>query len=259
MPNRIIRDGILRSKAVAQLHPMAELFYRRLMSVCDDFGRYYADPALLLSDCFPIRPSWADEEGVVKWLEQCKSFGLLKVYEANGSIFLQIEKFGQRTKPGQKSKFPELPGVAGIFPEGPASRARSSSPPTPPPTPTSEDFIKKSGSEKSSPDDGNYQFEELLGMFIALGRGLTIADRVTCENLWFALDPPAQMQALSFARESLGEWQTRPTEKIAQPWNYLRERHWDRAAPRLLERTKPATRADEVQERAANKFREATS
>jgi hypothetical protein len=64
MPNRLLFDRILRSRKIASLDPMAELFYRRLMSVADDFGRYYADPALLLSDCFPIRPTWAGENGV---------------------------------------------------------------------------------------------------------------------------------------------------------------------------------------------------
>ena len=43
MPNRILRDTILRSERVARLSPTAELFYRRLMSVADDYGRYYAN------------------------------------------------------------------------------------------------------------------------------------------------------------------------------------------------------------------------
>ncbi len=39
MPNRIIREGILTSEAVNSLSWEAEVFFRRLLSVVDDFGR----------------------------------------------------------------------------------------------------------------------------------------------------------------------------------------------------------------------------
>ena len=44
MPNRILRDGILMSPRVNVLSSEAELFYRRLMSVVDDYGRFSAHP-----------------------------------------------------------------------------------------------------------------------------------------------------------------------------------------------------------------------
>ncbi len=98
--------------------------------------------------------------------------------------------------------------------------------------------------------------EELLGMFIALGRGLTVSDRMRCENEWNALALADQMRAVHHVRTSLPEWQTRPTGKIAQPWNYLRERHWEREAPRLLTQSRPSTRSEEAHERAAKAFME---
>jgi hypothetical protein len=42
MPVRILREGILTSERVDTLSPAAEVFYRRLMSVVDDFGRFSA-------------------------------------------------------------------------------------------------------------------------------------------------------------------------------------------------------------------------
>lgn len=124
MANRLVRDKILRSRKIASLEPMGELF----MSVVDDFGRYYADPSLLLSNCFPLRPSWADENSVVKWLEQCRSCGLVRTYESNGTPFLEIDNFGQRLRAGQMSKFPEPRGNPREFPaergKNPPSRAR---------------------------------------------------------------------------------------------------------------------------------------
>ena len=47
MPNRILREGILTSERIERLDWAEEVFYRRVMSVVDDYGRYYARPALL--------------------------------------------------------------------------------------------------------------------------------------------------------------------------------------------------------------------
>ena len=39
MPNRMIREELLTCEKVNELSFGAEIFYRRLMSVADDFGR----------------------------------------------------------------------------------------------------------------------------------------------------------------------------------------------------------------------------
>jgi hypothetical protein len=57
MPTRIIREGILTSERVDKLSERAELFYRRLMSVADDYGRYFANPANLRVNCYPVAES----------------------------------------------------------------------------------------------------------------------------------------------------------------------------------------------------------
>ena len=51
MPNRILREGILSSERVDALSEGAEILYRRLMSVVDDYGRYFAHPTLIRSAC----------------------------------------------------------------------------------------------------------------------------------------------------------------------------------------------------------------
>jgi hypothetical protein len=58
MPNRILREGINDSERVNALSPVhAELFYRKLMSLCDDFGRFEANPAVLLGKLYALRPT----------------------------------------------------------------------------------------------------------------------------------------------------------------------------------------------------------
>jgi hypothetical protein len=97
--------------------------------------------------------------------------------------------------------------------------------------------------------------ENLLGLFIALGRGIGNPDRVRCENHWKGLTVAERIRAHDFALASRGEWQTRPTNKIPQPWNFLGEKHWERAAPRLLPQTREPSKSEDAQKRAAERFR----
>lgn len=112
MPNRILRDGILNSEAVNKLPPIAELFYRRLMSVVDDHGRFFAHPAILRASCYPMQLEQVKESDISTWLEACTqkihtSAGdviLIAVYVVSGKKYLQINNFKQRVR--SDSKFP---------------------------------------------------------------------------------------------------------------------------------------------------------
>lgn len=106
MPTRILRDGILTSERVAALGWAEEVFYRRLMSVADDHGRYYALPALLRAACYPLHLDKVSDADIGKWLTACVNAALVSVYPASdGKRYLQILDFGQRIQ--SKSKFPE--------------------------------------------------------------------------------------------------------------------------------------------------------
>ena len=109
MPNRIIRKGILRSGRVNALSPRAELFYRRLMSVVDDFGRYHAEPATLRSDCYPTRPN-VPLRLIRAWLDECARAGLVVLYEVAGSKFLEYRDFRQQQR-AKTSEFPPMPST----------------------------------------------------------------------------------------------------------------------------------------------------
>lgn len=118
MPTRIIRDGILRSERVNDLSPHAELFYRRLMSVADDHGRYYANPSLLRADCYPLKLDSVKEDSIKKHLAECVSAGLIVLYTVDSKSYLEMKDFGQRIN--GKSKFPEpSSGIPGESPGTP--------------------------------------------------------------------------------------------------------------------------------------------
>lgn len=106
MPNRILRDGILSSEAMASLSWAAEVFYRRLMSVVDDHGRFHGLPKLIRAACYPLQIDKVSDADIGKWLTECVTAALVSVYPAvDGKRYIQIEKFGQQVR--SKSKFPE--------------------------------------------------------------------------------------------------------------------------------------------------------
>jgi hypothetical protein len=109
LPNRILREGILTSERINDLSPAGELFYRRLMSVVDDFGRYPANLTLLRSAVYPLKPDLYDEARISEFLEECSRGELLRVYGVSGRRYLEMIDFRQRTR-AMVSKYPAPEG-----------------------------------------------------------------------------------------------------------------------------------------------------
>jgi hypothetical protein len=111
MPTRILRDGILTSERVDLLNWQEEVFYRRLQSVVDDHGRFYANPKLILAACFPLRIGKVSDSDIGKWLTACVAADLVRVYpSSDGKRYIEVMDFGQRVQ--SKSKFPAFNGAA---------------------------------------------------------------------------------------------------------------------------------------------------
>ena len=108
MPNRILREGILSSERVAQLSWPAEVFYRRLISVVDDFGRYYATPMLLRAACYPLGLDRVSDSDIGKWLGETRKAALVGTYQVEGKSYLEVLDFRQQVR-ATKSRFPQMP------------------------------------------------------------------------------------------------------------------------------------------------------
>src|ERR1051325_10262798 len=102
VPNRIIREAILASPAVCSLDWPEEVFYRRLMSIVDDYGRCEVLPALLRSRCYPLQTEEVRVADISRWMAACQKAGLIVLYEANGKQWLQLDKFGQQQRSPSK-------------------------------------------------------------------------------------------------------------------------------------------------------------
>ena len=112
MPGRYIREGILTSEKVNQLSETAEVFYRRLLNVVDDYGRFYANVLQLFCNCYPLklhslndREQTAYFKKIEKSLAECQRADLLIIYGNGNGKYLQLKNFGQKAR--SKSKFPE--------------------------------------------------------------------------------------------------------------------------------------------------------
>jgi hypothetical protein len=99
----------LTSELVNALSMGAENFYRRLMSVVDDYGRIEAHPAILRAKCYPLKLDTITDKQVKDWLTECAHHvrhndghndgqRLVTLYTVAGKSYLQINNFQQRTR-----------------------------------------------------------------------------------------------------------------------------------------------------------------
>jgi hypothetical protein len=111
MPGRYLREGFLTSEAVNRLDAAEERFYRRLMSVVDDFGRFDGRPAIVRAACFPLLLDKVREADVQRWMAACQKAGLIVLYEHETKPYLKLLNLGEPR--AEKSKYPPHPGEIG--------------------------------------------------------------------------------------------------------------------------------------------------
>lgn len=107
MPNRIIKAGLVESSRVNSVRPLAELLYVHLLLRVDDFGRFYADPALVRNLCFPGRGGISAKR-VAQLLDECEAAGLIERYAHEDTPHLRINRWVCRHR-ATTSKFPPAP------------------------------------------------------------------------------------------------------------------------------------------------------
>lgn len=103
----MLRDGILASPRVTKLGWAEEVFYRRLMSAVDDYGRYYADCGLVRAACYPRQLDKVTDADIERWLEALAAVRLVRVYTVDGERYLELLDFRQQVR-AKKSKFPQM-------------------------------------------------------------------------------------------------------------------------------------------------------
>ncbi len=220
MPNRIVREGIIDSPRINALPSWgAEVFYRRLMSVVDDFGRFEAHPQILLSKCYPLKLESVSTQDINGWLEQCEQAALLRRYNVASKAFLQIDNFGQRAR---TAKYP-----------GPSESDKPHSTKAPPPPKSPPVAEQEQMFPVAVPTiDGKPLFERVVGAFLAAGVKLNEKDMLNAGRVWVSLPESEYEKAALCAEETA---RTREAEFMPSLPRFLRNTPWTRNGPgRLL-------------------------
>lgn len=105
--SRIYREWLLKTRSVDELTEPAEILWWRLWLVADDYGRYYADGDHIRMASFPVSPKRYNSDQIDGYLGEFEAAGLVRFYTDDGTEYLEIQRFDQRTK--YKSKFPAPP------------------------------------------------------------------------------------------------------------------------------------------------------
>lgn len=114
MPSRYLREAYITSERIDAASSDSRDLFVRLLLVADDYGRFFADPRIISSKCFPLSasarkcPHSADK--CAQLLAECVKVGLVQVYEADGKRFLQINQWHERVR--SKSKYPAPPDLS---------------------------------------------------------------------------------------------------------------------------------------------------
>lgn len=117
MPNRIIRESILTSEPVDALNWQEEVFYRRLLSKVDDYGRFDARPSILRTSLFPLRVDRVREADCTRWLAACQAAGLIVLYGSADRPVLEATKTKWLTRTPSKYPAPPLQTLENICPQ----------------------------------------------------------------------------------------------------------------------------------------------
>lgn len=108
MPDRILRASIVTSDRVNSVDWGAEVFYRRLMSVVDDYGRYDGRVSILRAQLFALKLERVSESDVAKWISKCCEAGLVRQYTVDTKPYIELLRFNQRIR-SETSKWPTPP------------------------------------------------------------------------------------------------------------------------------------------------------
>jgi len=108
VPSRIIRDSCTTSQTLDVLSDGAERCFWRLTTKTDDYGRFDADPELVLSSCFPRKTKKISTKIIVKWIQEWVDSGLVVLYVSEDRLFGYFPKWQKHQHTRAKtSKYPD--------------------------------------------------------------------------------------------------------------------------------------------------------
>lgn len=107
MPNRILKESVCVSDDIDKLKWFEEVLFYRLIVNCDDFGRFYGQPAIIKSRLFPLKEDLTTKT-VSGAIEKLASVGMIVLYKFEGKQYLYLPAWNCHQSVRAKcSKFPD--------------------------------------------------------------------------------------------------------------------------------------------------------
>ena len=107
MPNRTIKESCRTSESLDKLSDFAIRMWWALITVADDYGRFPADPRVLLASCFPLKVETLKVDKVEKAWREIEAVGGVKRYKVEGRTYGFFVSWGAHNTPrASKSKYP---------------------------------------------------------------------------------------------------------------------------------------------------------
>jgi hypothetical protein len=112
MPDRTLRESARFSERLETVSKEAELMFWRMITVPDDFGVYYADPAQLRAAIWPMNKRNIRIADVARWRDELAQAGIIAQFEVSGMRYIELLRFGQAGKmKWPKRRHPAPPGI----------------------------------------------------------------------------------------------------------------------------------------------------
>ncbi len=89
----MLHKNICTSEKLSTVSMGAECLFYRLLTVVDDYGRFWGNPATIKDACLPLRTRNASVTDVKKWLFELVDVGLIHRYEVDRAFFVEIIRF----------------------------------------------------------------------------------------------------------------------------------------------------------------------
>lgn len=119
------------------------------------------------------------------------------------------------------------------------------------------------GAARAAPGSGtqilptDILLQQLIGVFLSLGIELSETDLRKCGKFWALLTSSEKTSATAYAiGRAEGEWGDRAVRYVPRPWNFLREKQWERHAS-TEGRVKSKSKRAQALDAAAKRFTEA--
>jgi len=107
VPNRIIKEKCRTSPTLARLTHGAERLFWRLITFADDFGRFEADPMIVMGQCFSSMLDKVKKSNIEDWMGELNGNELVTRYFVDGKTYAFFNTWDNHNRRrAQNSKYP---------------------------------------------------------------------------------------------------------------------------------------------------------